>query len=507
MIQKPSENQLEIFNTYRKTNKNIVVEAVPGSGKTTTILNLLTFVPIAKRVIYLAFNKSIVEEIKTKLPRHQNNISVSTLHGVGMGTIYKNSISKIKVEPLKAFKKFHELNALKWNIEDKKINYRAFCVSELYNLYRLNLVENIDDLRKVATKYDADFIEDDLQRTIDLAHFLEEYNRIDAPKFEKMIDFVDMLYFPIKYNMKVIQYDEIFIDECQDLNLLQQKLAWKVLRSPGRFVAVGDKNQCIYSFLGADPLSFEKFTEKPNTVKLPLSVSYRCSKEIAKFANKVFDTIQYVEKEFEGEVREGSVEEVGKGDFVLCRNNAPLIELYLHFVGQKKKCYIKGRDLGYSLMKLIEEVDSEYQLSSYFESVLIKLENDLRSKGISTPKNTGRYKHLLEKIEIINILLKKFPSLSELKQALKVMFSDEDDRNSIILSTIHKSKGLEASNVFILCHELIPSPYATLPWQLEQEENLRYVAYTRAKNKLLFINDFPAMENKTEEKCQQEQAA
>jgi superfamily I DNA/RNA helicase len=60
----------------------------------------------------------------------------------------------------------------------------------------------------------------------------------------------------------------------------------------------------------------------------------------------------------------------------------------------------------------------------------------------------------------------------------------------VCLSTIHKSKGLENETVHILCPELIPSKFAVQDWELKQEENLRYVAITRAKSKLIYLNDY-----------------
>jgi ATP-dependent exoDNAse (exonuclease V) beta subunit len=44
--------------------------------------------------------------------------------------------------------------------------------------------------------------------------------------------------------------------------------------------------------------------------------------------------------------------------------------------------------------------------------------------------------------------------------------------------------------VYILNRELMPSHWAKKPWEKEQEENLEYVAYTRAKQKLSFIADY-----------------
>ena len=56
------------------------------------------------------------------------------------------------------------------------------------------------------------------------------------------------------------------------------------------------------------------------------------------------------------------------------------------------------------------------------------------------------------------------------------------------MCTIHKSKGLEHDTVYILNEFLIPSKYAMLEEQLIQENNLKYVARTRAKENLIFLN-------------------
>jgi superfamily I DNA/RNA helicase len=55
------------------------------------------------------------------------------------------------------------------------------------------------------------------------------------------------------------------------------------------------------------------------------------------------------------------------------------------------------------------------------------------------------------------------------------------------LSTIHRAKGDEAERVYILRPDLLPHPRARTPQQQEQEQNLRYVAFTRAKEALSFV--------------------
>jgi ATP-dependent exoDNAse (exonuclease V) beta subunit len=69
------------------------------------------------------------------------------------------------------------------------------------------------------------------------------------------------------------------------------------------------------------------------------------------------------------------------------------------------------------------------------------------------------------------------------------VFPKKSKDEGISLSTIHKAKGLEANNVFIICPSLMPSKSAKQEWEITQEKNLIYVAYTRAKNKLAFVDE------------------
>jgi superfamily I DNA/RNA helicase len=97
---------------------------------------------------------------------------------------------------------------------------------------------------------------------------------------------------------------------------------------------------------------------------------------------------------------------------------------------------------------------------------------------------------IMEKYDTINALLvlsEKCKSKTELIWHIKEVF--EENTNGVCLSTVHKSKGLEADNVYILCHSTMPSKLATLEWQKLQEKNLLYVAYTRAKKKLGFVSE------------------
>ena len=249
-------------------------------------------------------------------------------------------------------------------------------------------------------------------------------------------------------------------------------------------------HNCIYGFAGSDVKSFERLVNRPNTKQLPLSVCYRCAKTIVEEARTIYDHIQPFDKAEEGVVRnDGSVSEITEGDFVLCRNTKPLVELYFKLLKQNKKAFIKGKDIGENLLKELEPfkgLRSEDALNSLHDQ-LDDLVESLKQKGISKPKYHDKYIAKAELVGVISVFLSTTNTANEAYRTISRIF--KDDGEGIMLSTIHKSKGLEANRVFILKRELLPSEHATEEWQLEQERNLQYVMITRAKKELIYISE------------------
>ena len=76
-----SKRQEAIFDAYENTRNNIVVSAGPGCAKTTVLVECCRRTPPTKRVLFMAFNKSIADELKTKVPER---IDVNTIHSKGL---------------------------------------------------------------------------------------------------------------------------------------------------------------------------------------------------------------------------------------------------------------------------------------------------------------------------------------------------------------------------------------------------------------------------------------
>lgn len=478
-----SDKQNTIFTEWKTTRNNLAIEAAPGSGKSTVLLEILNITPPFKKSIFLAFNKSIKEELETKVP---TGVETSTLHSMGFKILLRNTSNKYKVNEIKNWILGKKI--LKLNIKDpNKQNVYLFTVSKLVDLYRLNMCTTIKELSDISDRHNISITNGELQHAMELIEYLKKYNCMEHEK-PMLIDFVDMIYLPnVLFDKdKFPKYDIVLIDECQDLNPCQWELVQKLFKRRTRFCAVGDSYQAIYHFQGSNRNVFENIKKYENTITLPLSYSYRCSKKIVEEANKVFNFIESPEGKEEGEVvYNGSLEDVKGGDFILCRNNLPLIETFLNLLKQNKKSHILGRDYGKGLLNVLNKIEN-FEKDSINELLKSK-ENSLKEKGVKNPKNNQGYQDLVEKISILSMLHKEFLSINKLKQIIEGMFNDDSTKNSIILSSIHKSKGLEADNVYFLKPELIPSQYAESVEEIYAEHCLNYVAITRAKKKLVYV--------------------
>ena len=152
----------------------------------------------------------------------------------------------------------------------------------------------------------------------------------------------------------------------------------------GRFIAVGDPAQAIYGFAGADSDSFKKLTEIQNTTQLPLSVCYRCGKNIISKAQTIIEHILPFEGAKEGKVDyDLNLSHINNADMVLCRQTYPLVRLCLKMLSQGRKARILGGDIGRSLIKMVEDTKrkrEEWSIDNMFNRLYADLEKVAKKK-------------------------------------------------------------------------------------------------------------------------------
>lgn len=506
-----SNYQLAILDFIRNGQGNLVVEASAGSGKTYTLMKCVEEIPGDKRILLSAFNRDIATVLKRKA-KDLVNVNVSTLHGLGLQMLQRNFPNEELILDEFKYKSYLNTNIKSLSsINTFNLSKRDFArymnnIEAFINFGRCYLCETVNDLEFIEYRYDISCIADEKEVALDIL----EYGKHNLTQ----IDYTDMIWLPNVLFCKPIgmQYDWIILDEAQDLSVCQREIVLKCRKINTRMLFFGDSEQSLYSFASSDPESFKRLKELPNTTSLPLSISYRCAKNIVDFAKKIVPTIEENNDGRAGEVKyDVQLDEIQDGDMVLCRNNAPLMQVYVDFIKQGKKCFIRGKDIGLNLKNMVKRtginaLNKSLQEDGVFVRLydtLFDMINEVMCKYNVTyadAVDSAAISNRLDMIKALEILSDDINTADELVEKINNIFSDRK-KGGISLSTIHKAKGLESDNVFIVCRHLMPSSRAKKDWEIRQEYNLMYVAYTRAKNVLGFVDDseFESFNKKTAE--------
>ena len=506
-----SNYQLAIIDFIKNGQGNLVVEAAAGAGKTYTLIKCIEEIPGDKNILLTAFNSDIAKVLKRKA-KDFYNVNVSTLHSLGRQMLQRNfTESSLELDEFK-YKSYINTNIKSLSsINTYELGKRDFArymsnIEAYINFGRAYLCQTVRDLDFIEDRYDIETIADEKEIALDAL----EYGKHNL----EQIDYTDMIWLPNVLYCKPIgmQFDWIFLDEAQDLSVCQREILLKCRKINTRMCFFGDAEQSLYSFASSDPESFRRLKEIPNTTSLPLSISYRCAKNIVDFAKKIVPSIECNNDGRNGEVKyDVPLSEVKDGDMVLCRNNAPLMKVYVDFIKAGKKCFIRGKDIGLNLKNMVKRTGINVLNKSLQEDgVFVRLYdalfdniNELVDKyhiTYSDAVESSIVANKLDMIKALEILSDDINTADELIEKISNIFSDRK-KGGISLSTVHKAKGLEAENVYIACRELMPSSRAKKDWEIRQEYNLMYVAYTRAKDILGFIDgkEFEDFNKKTSE--------
>lgn len=523
-----SNYQQNIINHVATSNNNLIVNALAGSGKTfTLVLAVLEYLknhPRAK-VAMSAFNKSIADELNNKIK--DVRVLCRTSHSIGLLAIRNYLKLNGGNLPLVINDKYYHYKVL-YNISDyseiideeteNKIKFDFISnVDQLLNLCRVNLIKanEVERITDLAKEFNITPIADEVHVVRVLLRDAYEMRIEKNVKEIKgrsskvhpkayVIDYVDMLTFGATHAKWCTKYDLFCGDECQDFNKAQHELIFNSLNKDGKIVVIGDPHQAINGFAGAMNDSFEQLAS--HCEMLPLSVNYRCGKSIIAKAQEIVMDIMAHENACEGEViYSNDLKGVKDGDFILCRTKAPLVRVAMKFLRVGRTANVLGMDLASNLKSLIRQAVGTSKASvNLSTTILMDKLNELKDKTQNDILNRG-YKgnivnhptmiELADKIECIDNISLECTNIAETFEKIDVLFTAERKANSITLMTCHKSKGLENDNVHIILPNKLPLTWdGQLDWQYQQEKNLEYVAYTRAKKCLNIIEgDYEAL--------------
>lgn len=345
-----SDYQKNILNFVANERGNLLVDAKAGSGKTTTLIMIAN--EIAKKnnkCLFLAFNKSIVADLQAKVPSEETCM-VRTVHSLGYKFIQSHLFKKYQKDynlsvddnrlrnyakeyyddNFKGIIEFYnatgstdisyttsEMIEFAPNLDEKELkdlhnnlitDFKELCVQcRNYNVdYKSNSVgmrEIVDKFCPTLNLYVDDVLQDYMKLPTAVINRLKD--EFENPKksdedgkYNIIIDYNDMIYFPVYYNMTVPSkvrpfINTVLVDEAQDLSVLEQKFVYLLNNNFNRFIFVGDERQSIYAFAGADTQAIGKLKDTFVLKHLPLNICYRCPENVIRLAKSIVPSIEW----------------------------------------------------------------------------------------------------------------------------------------------------------------------------------------------------------------------
>lgn len=465
----------------------LIVEAVAGSGKTTTIVEAAKLIPPSDSAVFLAFNKAIAQELAKRLPSH---VEACTLNALGWRILRQrlnlrfDAVDRNKTRDLIYRNLPDEAQDVRYELASLIAKAKAHgMVPRGFETHPGTYESSHDEWHALMLRYGIDHGDAEFSNFVTWAESILDL----GIRQTRVVDFDDQLYLPVVLGLSAEQRDWVIIDEAQDVSHVQRALLRKVLKRDGRLIAVGDSHQAIYGFRGADSESLRSIEREFSAERLPLSMTYRCPRKVVEVAQGIVPEITCPDNAPEGSVetaKEWSVNDWTDSDLVVCRMTAPLIELAYRAIGQGVPARVMGRDLGKGLVALVAKVAGRTnEIERFAERLDAWREREIRRAG----DDEDAQSRIEDRVRCVDCVLRASgaESVRELKAAIESIFTDS--RSGVTLATVHKAKGLEAQRVFILQPELMPCPWARDEWQIVQEYNIKYVAVTRALEALIYL--------------------
>lgn len=471
----------------------------------------------ARTVCFAAYNNAIAAEAQDKLFKaglDKLRCEAKTLHKLGNYCVWK-TFGRLG-NPLDGKTRTPQVLAtlLDTNVRDLRTRKPTVvqAVSELVSLSKQTMADGSpESLGPLVSRYDIE-VGSGAEKEEIYSLVGRVLGACRDPKRFGSIDFDDMVWLPLVLDLPVWRHDLLILDEAQDVSIARQQLA---LRAGKRIMIVGDPAQAIYGFSGADSESIPRLQaalsgSSAGAVVLPLTVTRRCGKQIVAEARQYVPDFEAHESNPEGRISHANypvrrtgygaerkttvlpIEQtyiplVREGDFVLCRCNAPLVSECFRFLKLGRKATIQGRNIGDGLISTVEKrrahsvADLVGKLGDWYSAECAK-ENALPMPSQS------KLEGLRDRYSCLLCFTEGAQTVEDVTGKIRSLFTDRKDEPGVRMSSIHRSKGLEADRVFWLCpEETMPRLDRMQNWEIQQYRNLQYVATTRAIKELIYV--------------------
>jgi F-box protein 18 (helicase) len=465
---------------------NIKINAVAGSGKTTTIIEYAKTRPKTSKILYLAFNKTVkLEAIKKFANKGLDNVRVETAHSLAYKNIVFKNNYKVKPQGYKTHE-ISELLGLQGNGEkhaeyivanhiNKFISY--FCNSDKTKVQDLNYLEIISDAKAktfVSTFYD----------------YIERQTRLLLSKMDKGEIEITHDFYLKKFQLSNpnLDYDYILFDEGQDASAAMLDVFFKQNATK---VIVGDTHQQIYGWRFA-----VNSLEKADFKTYNLSTSFRFNQDIADLAMNVLRWKKLIDPEASSGITGKGTSEKIKTKAVIARTNLGLLLKAIENVTESKKVksiYFEGNINSYTYA---DEGASLYDVLSLYNN----RRKSIKDKLIGQMKNIEELEEYIDKTEDVQLgmmveIVKEYGNkIPDIINTIKRKHIDDREKAEMIFSTVHRCKGMEYDAIQIVNDFITEEKLEKLlkdnkrdnfsPTKLNEEINLLYVAITRTKNSI-----------------------
>lgn len=496
-----------------------MISAYAGTAKSTTLE--MAAPGVKTPALALAFNRKIATELQERLPL---NFKSRTLNSLGhLAWIRANNLNSVNLDGNKlgkvvtAVAREMKTPLLTHQWEEVRSGVKAAMLAGLSpnNMGKPIIQDDIETWRELidpADSSDFDFMYDIAWRTLEAS--------IDLARAGQM-SYDDQIYCPTILGGAWEKYPRVFVDEAQDLSMLNHEML--KLCSIGPIAAVGDSRQAIYLFRGADSQSMENMRGlRPSWNDLSLTLTFRCPRAIVARQQSHAPGYRAAPGNIDGYVHSFITERNPFDDeepegwnwsdlqqlmsniiidgqparqlAMLCRNNAPLVSMAFKLIRQGIGCMMLGRDIGRGLIQLTNKLCREDKTAIKDFMKVMDTWYDKECVIAITADKPERVEKLTDQVECLKATIEgSSPSTAgDLRAVLQRVFSRENGQ--VVLSSIHRAKGLEWPLVVHLDPWRIPSKQAIFadangdPGPLNQEFNLRYVAETRTKHTLVNAN-------------------
>jgi F-box protein 18 (helicase) len=488
-----TKEQYDIINS----TGNIKINAVAGSGKTTTIIEYAKARPKDSRILYLAFNKSVkMEAAKKFAEKGLDNVKAETAHSLA----YKHIVFKHGYTVRSQGYKTNEIAEL-LGLQGTGEKHTEYIVANHINKFVAYFC-NSDKLKVQELNY-LDVVSDAKARTFvtSFYHYIQSQSRLFLSMMDKGEIEITHDFYLKKFQLSspVLNYDYILFDEGQDASPAMLDIFFKQKATK---IIVGDTHQQIYGWRHA-----VNSLEKADFSIFHLSASFRFSQDIANLAMEVLQWKKHIDEYKPIPIAGKGNSKENKTKAVLARTNLGLLVKAIEYVTEKKKVkhiYFEGNISSYTYA---DEGASLYDVLNLYNG----RRHQIKDKLIKQMVNMAELEDYIEKTEdpqlgmLVEIVREYGNEIPGIIKAIKDKHveKDEKEKAEMIFSTVHRSKGLEYDAIHIVNDFITEEKLKNEKdndvknrAKLNEEINLLYVAVTRAKNiiyipKALLPKEFP----------------